>query len=284
MYAYESQTHKNTSYTHVGLNTKTHRLLQQQYSVHCVPQRHPMQQSRRMAVLLPKNGTFVYSHVRVCACTPNTPIVLTDANKVHTRILVAVVLLFLLAHDRVSIEIGAGMYSQSCPHYTQARTSAYTHKPSTLTIHHTHTHTHTNHTRTHLRTDTNTHVRVALLAPGSTPASPAGAVCAGAERHQGHVAGPGDSGAHDWDVRVGPLREVDSDMGKDTLRAFRLQIGGSFNVRATTLVYPIDYSRDHRGRYIIYTTPRDVHEAVVGVKPALLSESLRAMPDGQRAS
>ena len=78
------------------------------------------------------------------------------------------------------------------------------------------------------------------------------------------------SGAQDWDARVGPLREVDSDMGEDTLRAFRLQIGGSFKVRATTLVYPIDYSRDQRGRYIIYTTPRDVHEAVVGVKPVLL--------------
>ena len=37
--------HKNTSYTHVGINTKTHRLSQQQNSVHCVPQRHPMQQS-----------------------------------------------------------------------------------------------------------------------------------------------------------------------------------------------------------------------------------------------
>ena len=80
-------------------------------------------------------------------------------------------------------------------------------------------------------------------------------------------------------MRVGPLREVDSDMGKDTVRAVRLQIGGSFKVRATTLVYPIDYSRDQRGRYIIYTTPRDVREAVVGAKPVLLSES--GGPDGQ---
>ena len=91
------------------------------------------------------------------------------------------------------------------------------------------------------------------------------------------------SGAQDWDVRVGPLREVDSDVGKDTLMPFRLQIGDSFKVRAATLVHPIDCGRDRCGRYIIYTTPRDVHEAVVGVKPALLSESLRAMPDGQRA-
>ena len=94
------------------------------------------------------------------------------------------------------------------------------------------------------------------------------------------------SGAQDWDVRVGPLREVDSDMGKDTLRAFRLQIGGSFKVRATTLVYPIDYSRDQRGRYIIYTTPRDVHEAVVGREASVAFGvwwAGRTTPDGQRA-
>ena len=51
-------------------------------------------------------------------------------------------------------------------------------------------------------------------------------------------------------------------------------------MRATTLMYPIDYGRDRCGRYIIYTTPRDVHDAVVGVKPVLLSES--GGPDGQQ--
>ena len=82
------------------------------------------------------------------------------------------------------------------------------------------------------------------------------------------------SGAQDWDVRVGPLREVDSDMGKDTLRAFRLQSEAPRSRRARPPSCPsIDYCRDRRGRYIIYTPPRDVHKAVVGVKPVLLSES-----------
>lgn len=109
----------------------------------------------------------------------------------------------------------------------------------------------------------------ALLAPGSTHKSPRVRFVLVLSVTKAMSLDPA-SGAQDWDARVGPLREVDSDMGEDTLRAFRLQIGGSFKVRATTLVYPIDYSRDHRGRYIIYTTPRDVHEAVVGVKPVLL--------------
>ena len=94
------------------------------------------------------------------------------------------------------------------------------------------------------------------------------------------------SGAPEWDVRVGPLREVDSDMGKDTLRAFRLQIGGSFKVRATTLVYPIDYSRDQRGRYIIYTTrarhARGGHGSEASVAFGVWWAG-RATPDGQRA-
>ena len=41
-----------------------------------------------------------------------------------------------------------------------------------------------------IRTHTRTHLRSAIV-PGSKPKSPACAVCAGAERRQGDVAGPG---------------------------------------------------------------------------------------------
>lgn len=96
---------------------------------------------------------------------------------------------------------------------------------------------------------------VGLLAPGSRQDRPKArfAVVQQVEPPQTNPI----TGKIDWDVRIAPLKQSESD---DEGTTYRLQIGASYVVHASDLVYPVDYTRGTRGSFIIYTSLDEVHE------------------------
>lgn len=99
-----------------------------------------------------------------------------------------------------------------------------------------------------------------LLAPGSREDKPKARFAVVQQVQPPHTNPV--TGKIDWDVRVAPLQQVDGDSEDAT--TYRLQIGASYVVHASDLVYPIDYTRGARGHFIVYTLPAEVHECVYG--------------------
>lgn len=100
---------------------------------------------------------------------------------------------------------------------------------------------------------------VGVLAPNSTDKTPRAmfGVVQQCERVQDDVM----TGKPEWRVRLAALAE-DLDSVDEFGTAYRIQIGGSYVKNASELVYPVDYSRDKRGKYIIFTTAQQIHDHV----------------------
>ena len=65
-------------------------------------------------------------------------------------------------------------------------------------------------------------------------------------------------GVPQWRIRLADLKP-DLTGSCQVGTAYRLQIGASYPINLARLTFPIDYHRDESGRYIIYTTAREVH-------------------------
>jgi hypothetical protein len=100
---------------------------------------------------------------------------------------------------------------------------------------------------------------VGVPAPNSTDKTPRAmfGVVQQCERVQDNVM----NGKPEWRVRLAALAE-DLDSVDEFGTVHRIQIGGSYVKNASELVYPVDYTRDKRGRYIVYTTARQIHDHV----------------------
>lgn len=100
---------------------------------------------------------------------------------------------------------------------------------------------------------------VAWLAPESTDDSPQAFF--GVVHHYKKEPPLEEGEPHVNFVRVSRL-SVDLEYGVEGAAAYRMELGQSVWIKASDLVYPVDYRRGKRARFIIYTTPGDVHDYV----------------------
>lgn len=99
---------------------------------------------------------------------------------------------------------------------------------------------------------------VGMLAPDSTNRAPK-ALFGVVQHCEPAPTGVGQKG--DYRVRIAPLM-VDKNAVHEFAVGYRMQIGRSFLKNASELVHPIDYTRDARGSFVIFTTARDIQEHV----------------------